>query len=518
MAKLYAEVHAATIDETTEDAEKDKVRDLLRQARTLRFFDLFSKTVARNLKRKLTDFQNARGSRNVKKVVERMIQDLDFAFPKRLLKFCEHPYLWVLFACSHSTTFREAITRTDRDSVAANLPKWQDIETEIERFASSLELFARTQSFDWTASWTAPENDFNTLLKTVFRGLPAVQGKTGQQFGILDADLEGFHEIGEEQRDKVHHHWVVTDNNGQAVRPSITYTVTEELRAVGFHDSVKAHSIAQGAGTVNGRGRLRLGGQYVLEQFNILQSCILADFLWPNGKSDDDMYDPTFTGFKGNPCRVCNEDQASTSRDQASLSPACDCTFADLCARQKPPCDPTVLVEVFETPSTGRGVRALQNIRKGAFLGEYVGEIYPEFDVNNPGHYLSIYGDPEGTKYHFSMDLKYARDFNDDDDDDDDDDDSDSQPAAAAAADKKHYTIDAAHRGNWTRYMNHSCKSNTQFIPMYNLGGHSRVVVQARRKIVFGEEITADYGPDYFTPSGFNCNCGERGCKYRNVV
>jgi hypothetical protein len=55
------------------------------------------------------------------------------------------------------------------------------------------------------------------------------------------------------------------------------------------------------------------------------------------------------------------------------------------------------------------------------------------------------------------------------------------------------WTIEGRGRGNVARYFNHSCRPNAE-VEIY---GH-RVFVRTRKAIEPGEEITYDYGTDYF--------------------
>jgi len=69
----------------------------------------------------------------------------------------------------------------------------------------------------------------------------------------------------------------------------------------------------------------------------------------------------------------------------------------------------------------------------------------------------------------------------------------------------EHWTIDGRGEENSARYINHSCSPNckTELID-------SRVCVFALRDISTGEELTFDYGPEYFAehilPKGCKCN------------
>lgn len=70
---------------------------------------------------------------------------------------------------------------------------------------------------------------------------------------------------------------------------------------------------------------------------------------------------------------------------------------------------------------------------------------------------------------------------------------------------EKGYTVDGKGRENTARYANHSCKPNcTAFIDRHKL------LIRARKNIQPGEEITYDYGKeywdDYIKPYGCKCN------------
>ncbi len=72
------------------------------------------------------------------------------------------------------------------------------------------------------------------------------------------------------------------------------------------------------------------------------------------------------------------------------------------------------------------------------------------------------------------------------------------------------WTIDGSSRKNIARYANHSCRPNAE---SHRLNG--KVVLRAIRTINPGDEITYNYGRDYFlnviTPRGCKCvNCRKK--------
>ena len=73
------------------------------------------------------------------------------------------------------------------------------------------------------------------------------------------------------------------------------------------------------------------------------------------------------------------------------------------------------------------------------------------------------------------------------------------------------YALNGKHRTNLARYINHSCKPNAEAI----ISG-TRIWIWSRKKIKPGDEITYDYGKEYFEgviePIGCKCEkCVVRG-------
>ena len=70
----------------------------------------------------------------------------------------------------------------------------------------------------------------------------------------------------------------------------------------------------------------------------------------------------------------------------------------------------------------------------------------------------------------------------------------------------RHWVIDGKERSNLARYINHSCKPNCY--AEIN-ADETRIFFYAKRKIAPGEELTYNYGKDYFEriikPVGCKC-------------
>ncbi|XP_043954714.1 histone-lysine N-methyltransferase SUV39H1-like [Gambusia affinis] len=119
---------------------------------------------------------------------------------------------------------------------------------------------------------------------------------------------------------------------------------------------------------------------------------------------------------------------------------------------------------IFKTENgRGWGVRTLQHIKKNTFVMEYVGEIITTDEAEKRGHFY----DCQGSTYLF--DLDYVEDV---------------------------YTVDAAHLGNISHFVNHSCNPNLQVFNVFidNIDERlPRIALFSTRAIRAGEELTFDY-------------------------
>jgi SET domain-containing protein len=116
---------------------------------------------------------------------------------------------------------------------------------------------------------------------------------------------------------------------------------------------------------------------------------------------------------------------------------------------------------VVRRTKTGLGLFALEPIAKGKRIVEYVGPFIPNKEVEQ-----------RTGKYFFGVNTRWS--------------------------------IDGSPRSNIARYINHSCRPNAEAL----ISGR-RVWIWSRRNIKPGEEITYDYGEEYFEdiikPIGCKC-------------
>jgi SET domain-containing protein len=115
--------------------------------------------------------------------------------------------------------------------------------------------------------------------------------------------------------------------------------------------------------------------------------------------------------------------------------------------------------------TAGLGLFATAPIRRGAFIVEYSGERIPTREAKARER-------TTGARYMFEINSRW--------------------------------TVDGSPRSNIGRYANHSCAPNAE-----SAVSRGKVILRAIRAIEPGEEITYDYGPEYFElfirPKGCRC-------------
>jgi ATP-dependent RNA helicase DDX49/DBP8 len=162
-------------------------------------------------------------------------------------------------------------------------------------------------------------------------------------------------------------------------------------------------------------------------------------------------------------CAICGEQQS----DDPELN-SCYC-FPSLfgCVKRRPP-----LVQVYRTVNgRNNGLLTLVPFERGSAIGEFVGLI--------------------------TKDVRHL-------------DVMDSSTATTS------YQIWQGRQGNFTRFINHSCKANAQFAQFTWLD--TQRVILVSKGIEAGIEIFVDYGDRYWAGLDKVCLCGESCCRYRRAT
>src|SRR3954471_10020790 len=115
---------------------------------------------------------------------------------------------------------------------------------------------------------------------------------------------------------------------------------------------------------------------------------------------------------------------------------------------------------------TGLGLFAVEEISKGEFIVEYKGRRLRNEDADRLAD--------RGAKYLCEINSRW--------------------------------TVDGSNRRNVARYANHSCRPNAES----DVTRERKIVIRATKRIHPGDEITYDYGKDYFDliikPMGCKCD------------
>lgn len=124
-----------------------------------------------------------------------------------------------------------------------------------------------------------------------------------------------------------------------------------------------------------------------------------------------------------------------------------------------------------KTPGKGIGLFARVPIARGDFIMEYIGKKIP-----------TPIADTLSTRYLFEID--------------------------------KTWTIDGAARSNAARYINHSCDPNCEAEIR-----DAHIMIYAIKDIRKGEELSFDYGKEYFDEfiKDAGCRCGAQKCRSRRT-
>lgn len=477
LARIYKEIDAfarqdrskywTAKEQKSSNDKMDAIHQFLRQARMIRSLGQIPWEQHKSLRRRLNTFQA--DIPVVARAVARANADWSISgdIQKRFKDFCEGPNLMILTICAHSQTFRDAIFRSDEDSQQQKLPEWDGLFVVIKSSASSLELFAQVRDLTWKTSLEHSHSHFGLLLDRVFIKPYGISDIQKESFGIKPGDLDQVHDIG---LDKEPGSWIVPGGKGPAYRSRIEIVATKSTVSE-FNKKDSA---------------VELLSKLDVLQENINESVVVPGYQYPEWlkpRDNKQPSDPQFAGYENEECFVCSK--KGTARSARDKTRPCKCTYGDL---QRSYGQDETLFEVFDTERLGVGARALQDIKAGTFIGEYVGEVYPQGDEDDCDEWIPRYG--------HGLYLMYATLLN----------------GVPKSRKRELYCIDAARLGNWTRYINHSCRPNTSYTSV-NIGHRQLVLIKTTKNIKFGEELTVNYGKSYFSHIDFGCKCGMSCCR-----
>ncbi|KAF9652388.1 SET domain-containing protein [Thelephora ganbajun] len=190
------------------------------------------------------------------------------------------------------------------------------------------------------------------------------------------------------------------------------------------------------------------------------------------------------TGFKNPPCQASNGEKRSKCECQAAFRECdpemCPCYSRKLCTGIKGYCCANVSLQQgrikpldVAAAQYGLGAFTAQYIKKGGFIGEYVGEIYYNYGHTSRA-YLNRY---TGLNYLFDLNRSQA--------------------------------LDALTVGNETRYLNHDEQCNVT-ASAWLVNDEHRIAYYATKSVAKNKELFLDYGERYWAEGSFEDYLAER--------
>lgn len=161
----------------------------------------------------------------------------------------------------------------------------------------------------------------------------------------------------------------------------------------------------------------------------------------------------------------------------SSCSPSCRCGSS--CLNKPFHQRPMKKMKLVKTEKCGSGLVADEDIKKGEFVIEYVGEVIDDKTCEERLWEMKRRGETNFYLCEINRDM----------------------------------VIDATYKGNKSRYINHSCWPNTE-MQKWRIEGETRIGIFATRDISKGEHLTYDY---QFVQFGADqdCHCGALGCRQK---
>uniref|UniRef100_A0A803MEK5 Histone-lysine N-methyltransferase ASHH3 n=1 Tax=Chenopodium quinoa TaxID=63459 RepID=A0A803MEK5_CHEQI len=165
--------------------------------------------------------------------------------------------------------------------------------------------------------------------------------------------------------------------------------------------------------------------------------------------------------------------------DRRMLLSTCssNCKCGDDCVNKPFQQRPVKKLKLVQTEKCGAGIVAVEDIKQGEFVIEYVGEVIDDKLCEERLWRMKSTGETNFYLCEINRDM----------------------------------VIDATEKGNKSRYINHSCCPNTE-MQKWSIDGETRIGIFATRDIKKGEHLTYDY---QFVQFGADqdCHCGADSCR-----
>jgi hypothetical protein len=139
-----------------------------------------------------------------------------------------------------------------------------------------------------------------------------------------------------------------------------------------------------------------------------------------------------------------------------------------------------IKMQAFQEGGMGWGCRALQDVNKGTLVIEYIGEVIDLQEMQRRNEWQRKEA-PHDRDFYI-MELEGG------------------------------YFVDGKHKGNLSRFINHSCDPNCELV-RWEVRGRTRIGIFAKRNIASGESLSYDYQFETNEDEYFSCLCGSSNCR-----
>ncbi|KAI5780556.1 hypothetical protein EDC01DRAFT_718816 [Geopyxis carbonaria] len=169
--------------------------------------------------------------------------------------------------------------------------------------------------------------------------------------------------------------------------------------------------------------------------------------------------------------------------------------------------------EIFKTALKGWGLRCREPLKKGTFIGLYLGEVVNPEEASK----RAKMGDEMKLSYLFDLDK-----FNKDDQENRVDDSEDELSKGMGEDHKDSYAIDGRECGTYTRFINHSCDPNCvayavvsgrRDLEVYDLAMFTARNIAPFEELSFEYTMEDDHIPSASIKDTSKCHCGAANCR-----
>ncbi|WMV36799.1 hypothetical protein MTR67_030184 [Solanum verrucosum] len=153
------------------------------------------------------------------------------------------------------------------------------------------------------------------------------------------------------------------------------------------------------------------------------------------------------------------------------------CQCGDTCENQIFQKREYAKTKLFRTNGRGWGLLADENIKAGQFIIEYCGEVISSEAAKKRSHVYEAHEVKD--TYMISLDTNYV--------------------------------IDSTRKGNFARFLNHSCRPNCE-TRKWTVLGETRLGIFAMKDVSVGMELTINYYFEWYAGATVRCLCGAANC------